>query len=83
MCGTPVITTSVGSLPEVFTNQMFGTTYDHENASDSIDVFYKWLCAGHCEPKKDRQTRALMAQKLFSIQRMSADLDRLLRSLQS
>lgn len=82
MCGTPVVTTSVGSLPEIFTNQTFGMAYDHHNPNDSVDALYKWLCLGHCESKKDRQTRALMAQKIFSIQRMSADLDRLLTGLQ-
>jgi glycosyltransferase involved in cell wall biosynthesis len=78
MCGTPVVTTSVGSLPEIFTNEQFGTTYDHHRPDDSLDAIYKWLCAGHCESKKDRQTRSFMAQKAFSIQRMSVDLDNLL-----
>lgn len=81
MCGTPVVTTSVGSLPEIFTNQTFGMAYDHHNLNESADALYKWLCLGHCESKKDRQTRALMAQKAFSIQRMSTDLDKLLSGL--
>ncbi len=81
MCGTPVLTTSVGSLPEIFTNETFGTSYDHHDPVAGIDTFYRWLCAGHCESKKDRQIRALMAQKAFSIQRMSADLDKLLNGL--
>jgi hypothetical protein len=55
--------------------------YDHLNPNDSTDALYKWLCLGHCESKKDRQTRAFMAQKAFSIQRMSADLDKLLNGL--
>ncbi len=81
MCGAPVVTTSVGSLPEIFTNQAFGMVYDHHNPNGNIDALYNWLCLGHCESKKDRQTRAFMAQNAFSIQRMSADLDKLLSGL--
>ena len=74
MCGTPVVTTSVGSLPEIFIDSQFGEVFSHELAGDSASRIYRWLCQGHCESKVQRQTRAQAAQRAFSITRMSEAL---------
>jgi glycosyltransferase involved in cell wall biosynthesis len=80
MCGTPVITTSVGSLPEVFVDKSFGGYYDHTKPVEAAEKIYKWLCLGHCETNLQRQARSLAAQRFFSIERMSEDLMRIVRS---
>jgi glycosyltransferase involved in cell wall biosynthesis len=74
LCGTPVITTGVGSLPEIFVDKTFGDFYDHLQPKEAAAKIYQWLCTGHCEAKVQRQTRALAAQRVFSIERMSEDL---------
>lgn len=75
LCGTPVITTSVGSLPEVFVDKSFGDYYNHlQPAAESASKIYKWLRLGHCETNLQRQARSIAARRFFSIERMSKDL---------
>lgn len=80
LCGTPVITTGVGSLPEVFVDRSFGDHYDHTKPAEASAKIYNWLCLGHCESNLQRQARSLAAQRVFSIERMSEDLIRIVRS---
>lgn len=78
MCGTPVVSTNVGSLPEVFVDRQFGEVFNYDQQEDSASKIYKWLCQGHCESKTQRQSRASAAQGVFSIKRMSELLMRVI-----
>jgi glycosyltransferase involved in cell wall biosynthesis len=80
LCGTPVITTGVGSLPEVFVDKSFGNYYDHTKPAEAAAKIYNWLCLGHCESNLQRQARSLAAKRVFSIERMAEDLIRIVRS---
>ena len=74
LCGTPVVTTNVGSLPEVFTRGEFGIVYgDHENDA-AAKIIFDQLMASHGEAVSRRQSRALLARAEFSIEAMSERL---------
>jgi glycosyltransferase involved in cell wall biosynthesis len=74
LCGTPVVTTNVGSLPEVFTRGEFGIVYgDHENDA-AAKIIFERLMASHGETANLRESRALLAKAEFSIEAMSAKL---------
>ena len=81
MCGTPVVTTNIGSLPEVFVDRSFGDFYDYTKPMDAAVKIYSWLTRGHCETGLQRQERSLAAQRIFSIERMSRDLSGVIKNL--
>ena len=77
LCGTPVVTTSVGSLPGIFVDAGFGLAYsgDAFEAARSILSVYRQAMS---EDAKARQARADTARKYFSINAMSQQLDKVL-----
>jgi glycosyltransferase involved in cell wall biosynthesis len=80
LCGTPVVTTNVGSLPEVFIDKNFGAYYEPANPLDAASRIYQWLRAAHCEANAQRQIRSKAARSLFSIERMADDIRRVIFS---
>jgi len=76
LCGTPVVTTDVGSLPEVFVDKSFGTYYERANPKDASSRIYQWLRVAHCEANTKRQIRSKVAQSIFSIEKMANDFHR-------
>ena len=74
LCGTPVVSTGAGSLPEVFMKPAFGVCYGFNNDPEAAALIYKTLRQSHLEQMPDRQKRAADARHYFSIARMSESL---------
>jgi len=81
LCGTPVVTTSVGSLPEVFTHPSFGESYNHEDIEGAAIKIYARIRLAYKETRIDRLKRAEFAKKIFSLNRMSQELLQLLGAI--
>ena len=91
LCGTPVVTTGVGSLPELFVNETFGGCYgpadgqtqqgdannqeEHQKAAAKI---YDILRNSHLENMTARRTRSEEARKHFSILKMQQQFKEIL-----
>jgi glycosyltransferase involved in cell wall biosynthesis len=81
LCGTPVVTTNVGSLPEIFIDSIFGHCYgDHDNV-DGATRIYEELVKSHGESSLDRRARAQLASSHYSIKKMSEALSQTISSL--
>lgn len=80
LCGTPVVTTDVGSLPEVFSKKEFGRVYSSHQNDSAAQIIFDHLLASHCEAVTDRESRARHAKHEFSIEAMSRRLEPLIKS---
>jgi len=81
LCGTPVVTTNVGSLPEIFVEPGFGHCYgDHDNLEGAARIFQE-LVNSHGESSADRLARAQLAASHYSIKTMSETLSKTISSL--
>jgi glycosyltransferase involved in cell wall biosynthesis len=79
LCGTPVVTTGAGSLPEIFKDQSFGRIYtsdDPVTAASEISEVLKVSCQ---ENFTLRCTRSQVARSYFSLTAMTAALSRVLK----
>jgi glycosyltransferase involved in cell wall biosynthesis len=74
LCGTPVVATAVGSLPEVFVRPEFGASYISHETPGAAKIIFDLLMASHEETSTIRQSRALAAKAEFSIEAMSERL---------
>lgn len=74
LCGTPVVSTSAGSLPEVFVKPEFGSSYQHHENDAAAKVIFDLLISSHDETRTTRQARAIAAKQVFSIEAMSERL---------
>ena len=79
LCGTPVVTTNVGSLPEVFFEGSFGACYGGEDEDHSAGIIYKILMTSFAEDNSSRQIRAAAAKTYFSIDAMAKSLELILK----
>ena len=74
LCGTPVVTTSVGSLPEVFTRPEFGANFGDYQSDNAAQIVFDRLMSSHAESSTLRQERAILAKGEFSLEAMSQRL---------
>ena len=81
LCGTPVVTTNVGSLPEIFVEPGFGHCYgSHDNLAGAARI-YEELVKSHRESSAERGVRAQLAASHYSIKKMSQALSQTIYSL--
>jgi glycosyltransferase involved in cell wall biosynthesis len=80
LCGTPVVTTGVGSLPEIFFKESFGSSYDTKDEESAAEIIYKTLMNSFQEKSATREARARDAKSHFSIDVMSKSLELILKS---
>jgi glycosyltransferase involved in cell wall biosynthesis len=90
LCGTPVVTTDVGSLPELFVHESFGGCYSqsdeaidskqrpNERIEKAADQIYAVLHQSHGENLQARRARSDHARKHFSILNMQQRLNEIL-----
>ncbi len=74
--GCPVVATAVGGLPDLLDRGALGTLVPSENVAALASALIETLT----QPPDGGRARALM-QERYSIERLSADLDRLYRAL--
>jgi glycosyltransferase involved in cell wall biosynthesis len=74
LCGTPVVTTDVGSLPDVFCRPEFGQVYGRHDNQGAVTIVFDALMASHGESLDARRSRSASAQMEFSIESMSEQL---------
>ena len=80
LCGTPVVTTNVGSLPEIFFSTSFGACYETQDDKRAAESIYNRLMLSFEETTDSRETRARDAKRIFSIEAMSKSLEIILKS---
>lgn len=78
LCGTPVVTSDVGSLKEVFKDESFGATYSLAHVEHAADVLRTWIERGWHESEAEKVTRAREAKAYFSLEAMGRRLNHLL-----
>lgn len=78
LCGTPVVTTDVGSLKEVFIRETFGACYGRNDSANAPEIISTVLLSSFGETTSDRRARAEEAKRHFSIEAMSEHLKRLI-----
>jgi glycosyltransferase involved in cell wall biosynthesis len=81
LCGTPVVTTGAGSLPEVFKDQSFGRVYTSHDPMMAASEISEVLKVAHQENFLSRCERAKAARSHFSLSVMREALARVLQSL--
>ncbi len=78
LCGTPILVSDAGSLPEVLIEPSFGKVYSNLQPSEIASLIAKF-CS---ESPITRKNRAEKARKHFSLNAMSESLDREFFSVQ-
>lgn len=81
LCGTPVVTTEVGSLKDVFMDSTFGACYQNNRALQAAPTIAEVLWPSHQETLLERRHRATEAEKYFSIRAMAESLSDILRQI--
>ena len=86
LCGTPVVTTDVGSLPELFVHESFGGCYGPSNGPGngpkdqaSALKIYDILRRSHAENMATRRARSEEARRHFSLGTMQENISELLK----
>ena len=80
LCGTPVVTTAVGSLPEIFKEENFGLVYASDDKIASARKIYEILMTSYQDQMSVRHARSEMARAHFSLPAMSQRLSEILHS---
>ncbi len=83
LCGTPVVTTTAGALPELFKHQNFGQVYSSEDVAAAASQISKILQASSLETFAVRCERARMARDDFSLEAMTKSLKIVMSRLDS
>jgi glycosyltransferase involved in cell wall biosynthesis len=78
LCGTPVITSDVGSLPELFIHPSFGAYYGNSEGQKIAEMIYPILTDSHAESLSARRARGEEAKKHFSLSSMRQGLKEIL-----
>jgi glycosyltransferase involved in cell wall biosynthesis len=81
LCGTPVVTSDVGSLTEVFKDESFGAPYELSQMDQAANVLRTWIDRSWNESEGDKMSRAHEAKAYFSLETMGQRLNHLLSSL--
>lgn len=81
LCGTPVVTSEVGSLKEVFKEESFGTAYSLMHSDHAVEILRQWIERSWNESAGEKVARAQRALTHFSLETMGQRLNQLFSDL--
>jgi glycosyltransferase involved in cell wall biosynthesis len=81
LCGTPVVTSDVGSLKEVFKEESFGSVYSLTQMEHAVGILRNWIDRSWNESAGEKVARAQLAKTHFSLETMGQRLSHLLSAI--
>jgi glycosyltransferase involved in cell wall biosynthesis len=78
LCGTPVVSTATGSLPEIYHEALFGQVYRSDGAAEAAAQIVPLLKLWSRESAAERELRSQAARRYFSIEAMTSALGKVL-----
>ena len=81
LCGVKIFVSGVGALEECLKEKTFGVSYKGKNEKEALLLLQDTLEALLQEGREDREKRAFLAKKIFSLDTMGKSLDSFIKEI--